>query len=68
MNAPNEAVEDIIQVLLGMKSPTVMPLAKGGWSSIHTVISEESFWDIIDSLKAKGAEGILIIPIQKMIL
>lgn len=68
MNAPNEAVEDIIQVLPGMKSPTVMPLAKSGWSSIHTVISEESFWDIIDSLKAKGAEGILIIPIQKMIL
>ena len=68
MNAPDEAVADIIQVLPGMKSPTVMPLAKEGWSSIHTVISEDSFWEIIDSLKEKGAEGILIIPIQKMIV
>lgn len=68
MNAPDESVEEIIGVLPGMKSPTVMPLAKKGWSSIHTVISEDSFWEIIDSLKVKGAEGILIIPIQKMIL
>ena len=68
MNAPNEAIEDIIQILPGMKSPTVMPLAEEGWSSIHTVITEKSFWEIIDSLKAKGAEGILIIPIQKMIV
>jgi ATP phosphoribosyltransferase len=68
MNARNETVNEIIELLPGMKSPTVMPLAKEGWSSIHTVISEESFWDIIDSLKEKGAEGILIIPIQKMIL
>lgn len=68
MNARNETVDDIIRLLPGIKSPTVMPLAQSGWSSIHTVISEESFWEIIDSLKAKGAEGILIIPIQKMIL
>lgn len=68
MNAPNEVVTEIIDLLPGMKSPTVMPLAQSDWSSIHTVISEESFWDIIDSLKDKGAEGILIIPIQKMIL
>ncbi len=68
MNAPDESVNDIIQLLPGMKSPTVMPLAEKGWSSIHTVISEDSFWEIIDSLKAKGAEGILIVPIQKMIL
>ncbi|WP_367392229.1 ATP phosphoribosyltransferase [Lewinella sp. LCG006] len=68
MNARDEAVQDIINVLPGMKSPTVMPLAQSGWSSIHTVISEDRFWDIIDSLKEKGAEGILIVPIQKMIL
>jgi ATP phosphoribosyltransferase len=68
MNARDEAVQDIINVLPGMKSPTVMPLAQTGWSSIHTVISEDRFWDIIDSLKDKGAEGILIVPIQKMIL
>ena len=68
MNAPDEAVNKIIQVLPGMKSPTVMPLAESGWSSIHTVISEDRFWDIIDELKANGAQGILIIPIEKMIL
>lgn len=68
MNARNEAVEDIIRALPGMKSPTIMPLAQSGWSSIHTVISKDRFWDIIDSLKEKGAEGILIVPIQKMIV
>lgn len=68
MNARDEKVADIIRLLPGMKSPTVMPLAEEGWSSIHTVISEDRFWDIIDSLKNYGAEGILIIPIQKMIL
>lgn len=68
MNAPDQAIEEIIQVLPGMKSPTVMPLATKGWSSIHTVITEEDFWSIIDALKEKGAEGILIIPIQKMIV
>ncbi|MBD8347445.1 ATP phosphoribosyltransferase [Dysgonomonas sp. HGC4] len=68
LNAPNEKVEDIISLLPGMKSPTVMPLAESGWSSIHSVISEKQFWDIIGKLKALGAEGILVIPIEKMIL
>ena len=68
MNAPNDKIEQIIAILPGMKSPTVMPLASEGWSSIHTVISEDRFWEIIDQLKAAGAEGILVNPIQKMIL
>lgn len=68
MNAPNDQIEEIIKILPGMKSPTVMPLANEGWSSIHTVIAENRFWEIIDLLKSKGAEGILIIPIEKMIL
>ncbi len=68
MNAPDEKIADIIGILPGMKSPTVMPLATGGWSSIHTVIAEDRFWEIIDELKRQGAEGILIIPIEKMIL
>ncbi|RME95117.1 MAG: ATP phosphoribosyltransferase [Bacteroidetes bacterium] len=68
MNAPNEKIDAIIQILPGMKSPTVMPLAEPGWSSIHTVITEEDFWDIIHTLKQAGAQGILIVPIQKMIL
>jgi ATP phosphoribosyltransferase len=68
MNAPNDQVEKIIQILPGMKSPTVMPLATSGWSSIHTVIQEDRFWEIIDELKESGAQGILVIPIEKMIL
>ncbi|NRB62967.1 MAG: ATP phosphoribosyltransferase [Saprospiraceae bacterium] len=68
LNAPNAAVDQIIEVLPGMKSPTVLPLANGDWSSIHTVISEERFWEIIDQLKALGAQGILVVPIEKMIL
>lgn len=68
MNAPKASIPKIIELLPGMKSPTVMPLAEEGWSSIHTVITEDRFWEIIDALKAVGAEGILIIPIQKMIL
>jgi len=68
MNAPNDQIEAVIKILPGMKSPTVMPLASEGWSSIHTVIQEDRFWEIIDQLKAVGAEGILIIPIQKMTL
>ncbi|MEM9823494.1 MAG: ATP phosphoribosyltransferase [Bacteroidota bacterium] len=68
MNVPDQGIEDIIKILPGMKSPTVMPLAKEGWSSVHTVIKEQDFWEIISQLKAKGAEGILIIPIEKMIL
>ncbi|MCB0630197.1 MAG: ATP phosphoribosyltransferase, partial [Lewinella sp.] len=68
MNAPNESVDRIIDILPGMKSPTVMPLATSGWSSIHTVITEDRFWDIIEELKEAGAQGILVVPIEKMIL
>lgn len=68
MNAPREAVDAIISVLPGIKSPTVMPLAQEGWCSIHTVLDEECFWDIIGRLKAAGAQGILVLPIEKMIL
>ena len=68
MNVPNDSVAKVIGMLPGMRSPTVLPLAQEGWSSVHTVISEDSFWDIIDQLKAAGAEGILIVPIAKMIL
>ncbi len=68
MNAPNNSIDQIINILPGMKSPTVMPLASEGWSSIHTVIQEDRFWEIIDQLKDNGAQGILVIPIEKMIL
>ncbi len=68
MNAPNEQVGAITKILPGMKAPTVMPLADAGWSSIHTVIAEDKFWDIIDQLREAGAQGILIVPIEKMIL
>ena len=67
LNAPNDKIEEISSVLPGMKSPTVMPLAQKGWSSLHTVISQERFWEVIDELKNKGAEGILICPIEKMV-
>ena len=68
MNAPTEKVKEIIEVLPGIKSPTVMPLATEGWSSIHTVLDEKRFWEIIGQLKRLGAEGILVLPIEKMIL
>jgi len=68
LNAPNEKVEKIIDILPGMKSPTVLPLAADGWSSVHTVIQEDDFWQIIEDLKGEGAEGILVVPIEKMIL
>ncbi len=68
LNAPNDKLDEIIEVLPGMKSPTVLPLALSGWSSVHTVIQEDDFWSVIDQLKAKGAEGILVSPIEKMIL
>ena len=68
MNAPNDKIEALTALLPGMRSPTVLPLAESGWSSIHTVISAGKFWEIIDELKSNGAEGILIIPVQKMIL
>lgn len=68
LNAPNDKVQEIIDVLPGMKSPTVLPLAQDGWSSVHSVISKNEFWDVIDELKAKGAQGILVCPIEKMVL
>lgn len=68
MNAPADRLKEIIEVLPGMKSPTVMPLAQEGWCSVHTVLDEKRFWEIIGKLKALGAEGILVLPIEKMIL
>jgi len=68
LNAPNDKLNDIIKVLPGMKSPTVLPLAEKGWSSVHTVINKNQFWEIIDELKLKGAQGILVCPIEKMVI
>ena len=68
MNVPNDRIEKITQILPVLRSPTVIPLAQSGWSSLHSVIEEDAFWDVIDQLKAAGAEGILVCPIEKMIL
>lgn len=68
LNAPNDAIDKISAILPGMKSPTVLPLAESGWSSIHSVISEEQFWENIDALKIAGAQGILVVPIEKMVI
>jgi len=68
LNVPNEKIAEIQKLLPGMKSPTVMPLAIGGWSSIHSVISEHDFWNVVEQLKAAGAEGILVVSIDQMIL
>jgi ATP phosphoribosyltransferase len=68
MNVPTERVDDVVSVLPGAKSPTVMPLATPGWSSVHTVIDEKRFWEIIRQLKEYGAQGILVLPVEKMIL
>lgn len=68
LNAPNEKINDIINFLPGMNSPTVLPLAKKGWSSVHSVIDKNEFWDVIEALKANGSEGILVCPIEKMVL
>jgi ATP phosphoribosyltransferase len=68
LNAPNENLEAIISLLPGMKSPTVLPLAEQGWSSVHSVVNENDFWEIIEKLKTAGAQGILVVPIEKMIL
>ena len=68
LNAPNDNLQKIIDVIPGMKSPTVMPLAEEGWSSVHSVLNEKTFWGVIDSLRELGAQGILVIPIEKMIL
>ena len=68
LNAPNEKLQDIIALLPGMKSPTVLPLAESGWSSVHSVLTEDDFWNIIEQLKDRGAQGILVIPIEKMVI
>jgi len=68
LNAPNENLDKIVSILPGMKSPTIVPLAEEGWSAVHSVIGEERFWDIIDQLKDAGAQGLLVIPIEKMVL
>jgi len=68
LNAPNDKLKDIIALLPGMKSPTVLPLAEAGWSSVHSVLNENDFWDIIERLKDAGAQGILVVPIEKMII
>lgn len=68
LNVPNDKIEAISQILPVLKSPTVLPLAEPGWSSLHSVIDEKAFWEVIDELKANGAEGILVCPIEKMVL
>ena len=67
LNIRNEKIPEVLEALPGMKSPTVMPLAENGWSSVHSVIDENDFWEVIGKLKKAGAEGILVIPIEKMI-
>jgi ATP phosphoribosyltransferase len=68
LNAPNDRLQEIIDVIPGMKSPTVLPLAQEGWSSVHSVIHKNEFWEIIDDLKLKGAQGILVCPIDNMVI
>lgn len=68
MNVPNNKIKEVIEILPGMRSPTVLPLAEEGWSSIHTVIEKDKFWEVIDELKIIGAEGLLVVPIEKMVL
>lgn len=68
LNAPNEKLATICKILPGMKSPTILPLVEKGWSSVHSVVQEDKFWEIIEKLKANGAQGILVVPIEKMIL
>ena len=68
MNVPNDQIESVIKILPGMRSPTVLPLAEEGWSSIHTVIEKNKFWEVIDELQQLGAEGILVAPIEKMVI
>ena len=68
LNAPNDSLDEITSLLPGMKSPTVLPLAKEGWSSLHSVVKEDEFWEVIDKLRSAGAEGVLVCPIEKMVL
>lgn len=68
LNCPNDAIERITNIIPGMKSPTIMPLSRDGWSSLHSVVDENDFWERIDQLRELGAQGILVIPIEKMII
>lgn len=68
LNAPNTSIGNICKALPGMKSPTILPLAEEGWSSLHSVVKEDAFWDVIDQLKKFGAQGILVVPIEKMVV
>jgi ATP phosphoribosyltransferase len=68
LNAPKEKLEEIIRLIPGVKSPTIIPLAEQGWVSVHSVIQEESFWMVLQDLKNAGAQGILVIPIEKMVI
>ena len=68
LNAPNNKLDAICSILPGMKSPTILPLAEKGWSSVHSVVQEDAFWEIIEKLKSNGAQGILVVPIEKMIV
>ncbi|HEY4652233.1 MAG TPA: ATP phosphoribosyltransferase, partial [Pontibacter sp.] len=68
LNAPNDKIPEITKLLPGVKSPTILPLAEEGWSSLHSVVNEDDFWEIIEKLKAAGAQGILVVPIEKMII
>jgi ATP phosphoribosyltransferase len=68
LNAPNKNLDKIVQLLPGIKSPTILPLYEKDWSSLHSVINENDFWEIVEKLKEYGAEGILVVPIEKMIL
>lgn len=68
LNAPNDSLEEITKILPGMKSPTILPLAENGWSSVHSVVKQDEFWEVIENLKRAGAEGLLVCPIEKMVL
>ncbi|MDO8968826.1 MAG: ATP phosphoribosyltransferase [Algoriphagus sp.] len=68
LNAPNDSLDKIISLIPGMRSPTILPLAQPGWSSVHSVLSEDQFWENIEELRAAGAEGILVVPIEKMVI
>ena len=68
MNVPNDKIKEVSSILPVLKSPTILPLAEEGWSSLHSVIDEDKFWNVIDALKNAGAEGILIVPVDKMVL
>ncbi len=68
LNVPNDKIEEVSSILPVLKSPTILPLAQEGWSSVHSVIEKNKFWEVIDALKAAGAEGILVIPIEKMVI